>query len=166
MVTNGDTSTATHCKLKRHHHHRCDVYVCGHGCMQAAPPAQQQEQYQQPQHQGYSSSNGYNGGAQSFGTAPGWDAGYSGEQHSMPAAPSGAPDYIMDSVPQQQTASYYQSLPYSPAAQVGFLESNPSVLLVGNVRDTITSLVVMKLETACILNRLKLLGGPCLFPIA
>lgn len=83
---------------------------------QTAPPAQQQEQYQPPQHQGY--STGYGGGAQSFDTASGRDAGgYGGEQQSMPAGPSGAPDYIMDSVPQQQPASYYQSLSYSPAAQ-------------------------------------------------
>lgn len=89
---------------------------------QATPSAQQQqqEQYQQPRYQGYNGSGSYGEGAPSLDNAPGRDTGgFASEQQNVSTGPAGAPNYIMDSIPLQQPASYYQPLPYSPAAQVG-----------------------------------------------
>lgn len=82
---------------------------------EAHPPANQQDQqYQQPQQQGFGS---YPGGAHSFGSTPGRDPhGYNAQQGNS-AGPPEAPNYIMDSIPQQQPASYYQTLPHLPAVQ-------------------------------------------------
>lgn len=89
------------------------------GCATLQGPSQSQ---QQNAYQAQHSYGGYEAQQQGYqGVAnQGSGGGYGSEQQTGggSSVPAAAPAYLMDSLPQQAPATYYQPLPYTTAPQV------------------------------------------------